>query len=284
MSDSDTLQQILRLAAYNTTRADHVRQFDLQRYWDQELAKPRHAHPKRLLRYGFKVYSQCDEDGIIQEIFRRIGVANRSFVEFGVGDGSECNTVKLLVEGWRGLWLEAQPDRAAHIRTSFASLIEERRLNIVEGLVAVENINALLEQGGATGEIDLLSIDIDNNDYWVWKAIDRINPRVVAIEYNATLRPPMSLVVPYQPEKAWDFSTSYFGASLEAFVRLGRSKGYRLVGCNISGVNAFFVRDDLAKDHFLDPATAEEHYEPPRYYFIMLRSGHTPMPGPYLTV
>jgi hypothetical protein len=284
MSDSDILKQILQHVAYNTTRADHVRQFELQRYWDDELAKPRHADPKRLLRYGFKIYSQCDEDGIIQEIFRRVGVANRTFVEFGVGAGNECNTVKLLVEGWRGLWLEGDTQRATHIRTSFASLISQRQLNLVESLVSAENINSLLEQGGAVGEIDLLSVDIDNNDYWVWKAIDKINPRVVVVEYNASLRPPMSLVIPYEPTRLWDNSTSYFGASLEAFVRLGRSKGYRLVGCNISGVNAFFVRDDIAKDHFLDPATAEEHYEPPRYYFIMLRSGHVPMPGPYVSV
>ena len=126
---------------------------------------------------------------------------------------------------------------------------------------------ACSRQGGVSGEIDLLSIDIDNNDYWVWKAITRINPRVVVIEYNATLRPPMSLVVPYEPERTWDGATNYFGASLEAFVRLGRSKGYRLVGCSISGVNAFFVRDDIAGDHFFDPATAEELYEPPRYLF-----------------
>jgi hypothetical protein len=284
MSDSDTLKEILQHTAYNTTRSDYVRQFELQRYWDDELAKPRNADPKRLLRYGFKVYSQCDEDGIIQEIFKRVGVGNGSFVEFGVGTGTECNTVKLLVEGWRGAWLEGDPQRATYIRNGFRVFIDDKRLSLVEGYVSVENINAKLEQGGAVGEIDLLSIDIDNNDYWVWQAISAANPRVVAIEYNASLRPPMSLVVPYEPERAWDFSTSYFGASLEALVRLGRSKGYRLVGCNISGVNAFFVRDDIAKDHFLDPATAEEHYEPPRYYFIMLRSGHVPMPGRYLTV
>ncbi len=284
MSDSDTLKQILGHAAYNTTRWDHFRQFELQRYWDHELAKPRHADPKRLLRYGFKLYSQCDEDGIIQEIFRRVGVTNRCFVEFGVEAGTECNTAKLLVEGWNGLWIEGNPQQAPRIRTTFGPLLGNGRLKLVEAFVVAENIDGLLEKGGVSGEIDLLSIDIDNNDYWVWKAINRINPRVVAIEYNAALRPPMSLVVPYQPDRAWDYSTSYFGASLEAFVRLGRSKGYRLVGCNFSGVNAFFVRDDIAKDHFLDPATSEEHYEPPRYFFIMLKSGHTPMPGHYLTV
>ena len=98
------------------------------------------------------------------------------------------------------------------------------------------------------GEIDLLSIDIDFNDYWVWKAIAAVSPRVVVIEHNAGLRPPLSLTVPYQPNRGGD-GTNFFGASLEALVRLGRAKGYRIVGCNISGSNAFVVREDLCADH-----------------------------------
>jgi hypothetical protein len=97
------------------------------------------------------------------------------------------------------------------------------------------------------------------------------------------MHPPLSLVVPYEPNHTWDGS-NYFGASLEALVRLGRSKGYQLVGCNFSGTNAFFVRNDLVGDLFLDPPTAEEHYEPPRYYFASLKAGHRPQLGPYVTV
>ena len=283
MPDSEALQQLVQIGRYDTTRSDLVRQMDLLRYWADELAKPRNADPKRLLRYGFKVYSQSDEDGIIQEIFARVGVGNRTFVEFGVESGVECNSVKLLVEGWRGLWLEGSAQHVARIRTDFRAFLDDRRLTVIEAFVTAENINLILEQGGVTGEIDFLSIDIDNNDYWVWKAITAIKPRVITIEYNATLRPPLSLVVPYDPTRMWD-GTSYFGASLEALVRLGRDKGYRIVGCNFSGANAFFVRDDIAGDLFLDPATAEEHYEPPRYFFAMLKAGHPPRPGPYIRV
>jgi hypothetical protein len=283
MSDSEALQQLVQLGRYGATRSDHVRQLELFRYWADELAKPRHADPKRLLRYGFKVYSQSDEDGIIQEIFSRVGTGNRRFVEFGVESGVECNSVKLLVEGWHGLWLEGSAPHVARIRKDFRAFIDDRRLTVIEGFITAENINSMLERGGVAGEIDFLCIDIDNNDYWVWKAITAINPRVVAIEYNATLRPPLSLVVPYDPARTWD-GTNYFGASLEALVRLGRSKGYRLVGCNFSGANAFFVRDDIAGDRFLDPPTAEEHYEPPRYFFAMLKAGHPPRPGPYVKI
>ncbi|MGB9365764.1 MAG: hypothetical protein WCE79_07105 [Xanthobacteraceae bacterium] len=259
-------------------------QMDLQRFWAETLREPRYADPKRLLRYGFKVYSQHEEDGIIQEIFRRIGPASRTFVELGVETGVECNTAKLLIEGWRGVWIEANPQACKAISANFPDFLKDRRLTLQQSFVTAENINALIESAGFKGEIDLLSIDIDFNDYWVWKAVNAVNPRAVVIEYNAGLHPPLSLTVPYQPNRAGD-GTNFFGASLEALVRLGREKGYRIVGCNISGSNAFFVREDLCADHFVDPATAEEHYEPPRHFFSFLLAGpQAPKPGPYVSV
>ena len=259
-------------------------QMNLHRFWAETLAQPRYADPKRLLRYGFKVYSQHDEDGIIQEIFRRIGASKRTFVEFGVESGVECNTVKLLIEGWRGLWIEANAQACKAIASAFDPFLQDRRLTLKQSLVTAENINTLIKSADLDGEIDLLSIDIDFNDYWVWKAIEAVTPRVVVIEYNAGLHPPLSLTVPYEPNRAGD-RTNFFGASLEALVRLGRAKGYRVVGCNISGSNAFFVREDLCADHFLEPATAEEHYEPPRHFFSFLLAGpQAPKPGPYVAV
>ena len=258
------------------------RQLEIDRYWSEELAKPRYADPRSLLRHGFKVYSQADEDGIIQEIFKRIGVTNRTFIEFGVESGIECSTVKLLVEGWNGLWIEMAAEHVQSIRQQFADFIAENRLRLRQSRVTTDNIDALIADAGFAGEIDLLSVDIDGNDYWVWQAIAQVRPRVVIVEYNATLRPPMSLVVPYDPDRVWN-KTNYFGASLEALTRLGGKKGYRLVGCSFSGVNAFFVREDLCGDNFLEPATAETHYEPPRYYF-QPSAGHRPGPGRYITI
>jgi hypothetical protein len=279
---SDTAQ-ILALLQKQAEQSRYLAQLRVQRAWEHEIAKPRHADPKRLVRYGYKVYSQNDEDGIIAEIFRRIGTTNRTFIEFGVETGIECNTAKLLVEGWRGLWIESNAASAAAIRREFAPFIAGGKLVLEESRVTAENINGLIGQGGFSGEIDILSIDIDGNDYWVWKAIDVVNPRLVAIEYNATLRPPMALVVPYRADAQWDGSNHY-GASLEALVRLAAAKNYRLVGCSIAGVNAFFVRADLCADHFLKPATAAEHYEQPRHYFHMLPAGHRSRPGPFVEV
>lgn len=283
MTDLTALQQLIVVAHHTYDQALALRRMEAERYRIQELATPRYADPKRLLRYGFKVYSQSDEDGLIQEIFNRIGTTNRTFIEFGVETGVECNTVKLLVEGWNGLWIDGSEQHIATIRNTFESWVASGHLKLRENIVTADNINALIDQANIGGDIDLLSVDIDYNDYWVWKAVTAVNPRVVVIEYNAALRPPMSLVVPYEPMRRWD-GTNYFGASLEALVKLGREKGYRVVGCNYTGVNAFFVREDVAGDHFIDPATSEEHYEPPRYFYAFQPAGHRGRPGPYVNV
>jgi hypothetical protein len=283
LSDAEILREILRWSRIGAQRQTDNLKIQFLQYWEAEMGKPRNTHPKRLLRHGFKIYCQNDEDGILEEIFRRIGVGERRFVEFGVQTGFECNTAKLLIEGWRGLWIEANSQSAARIREHFVDFLSTSALCLLEKMVTAENINALLSQTGFVGDIDLLSIDIDFNDYWVWKAIDVARPRVVSIEYNASLRPPLSLVVPYSPTSVWN-GGNYFGASLEALVRLGRDKGYRIVGCSFSGVNAFFVREDCCKELFLESATAAEHYEPPRYFANIMPGGHSGKPGHYLNV
>jgi len=283
MSNANIPEALLRLNHITAVRLEWATQIDIMRYWADELAKPRNTDPKRLLRHGYKVYSQCDEDGIIEEIFKRIGPRSRTFVEFGVETGIECNSVKLLIEGWNGLWIDGSAAHVSQIRSSLTDFLADGRLRVIESFVTAENINSLIEQGGSTGKIDLLSIDIDMNDYWVWKAIEIVKPRVVVIEYNATLRPPMSLVVPYDATRVWSGS-NYFGASLEALTHLAREKGYRLVGCSFSGANAFFVHEADAGDVFFDPPTAEELYEPPRYFLLAMSVGHRAQIGPYLSV
>ncbi len=261
----------------------HRTQVELLRYQQQELAQPRYQDARRLSMYGYKVYSQGDEDGLIAEIFRRIGEKSRTFIEFGVDKGHECNTFKLLAEGWRGLWLEGNGKACETIRHNHAQWLANKTLWLVHAFVTAENINDLLRHPDLGTEIDLMSIDIDYNDFWVWKAIEVVRPRVVVIEYNATWRPPLSLTVPYNPAGHWNYSTHY-GASLEALNILGRKKGYRLVGCSFTGVNAFFVREEDCGDKFTLPATAAEHYEPPRYFLTTLQMGHPAGAGGLVTV
>ncbi len=226
------------------------------------LAEPRHQDPKSLLRYGFKAYSQTDEDGIIQEIFRRIGIGQATFVEFGCGSGVENNTVYLLMQGWSGLWMDGDLQLLQGLAKPCEPYLKGGTLRLKHASITRENINDLLAQ--EPKEVDLLSIDIDMNDYWVWGAIECIRPRVVVIEYNAAIRPPAALVVPYHPDRRWG-GKSLFGASLSALEQLGIAKGYSLVGCGLAGANAFFVRNDLLGDKFAAPYTAERHFQPPAY-------------------
>jgi hypothetical protein len=226
----------------------------------------------KLNKYEFQVYSQNGEDGIIQEIFARIGVTNKFFVEFGVENGIECNSIFLLLNGWKGCWLDGDENNIIAINNKFRFIIDEGKLSAKQAFITAENIEQLFIAMDVPKELDLLSIDIDGNDYWIWNAISDYSPRVVIIEFNALFRPPLEFVVPYEAYKMYPI-TSYFGASLKSLEILGSSKGYKLVGCNFLGVNAFFVREDLVGEKFLKPFTAETHYEPPRYY-LKNKIGH----------
>jgi hypothetical protein len=225
---------------------------------------PRNADERRLLKHGFRVYSQADEDGILREIFRRIGETNRTFVELGAAEGLENNTLLLLLQGWRGLWVEGSERKVKVARSRFASEIKSGRLAIEQRFVNAENIEEVLQ--ASPHEIDLLSIDLDGNDYHILEAIKSLSPRVIVVEYNAKYPFDLVWVMEYNERHRYD-STDYFGASLKAYELLLTKRGYSLVGCNLLGTNAFFVRADLAKDPpFCSPFTAENHYEPPRYY------------------
>ena len=257
--------RLLRPRAYSEVEAN-LAHLLLAAYGDvaSELAGP--GYRELLRRREFRVSSQNGEDGLLAFIFSEIGVTNRRFVEFGVGDGRECNCANLAVWfGWSGLMLESDAAAARRARKHYDRL-GRRAGNIVRvqrAHVTVENINETISDAGTRGEIDLLSIDIDGNDYWLWEAIDAIEPRVVVIEYNASfgLR---STSVPYDPgfvrfrrhRSGW-----YHGASLAALAKLGERKGYDLVGADSRGVNAFFVRAD-ARRGCLRAMKAEEAYYP----------------------
>ena len=237
------------------------------------LTARRLENEKCLERYGFKVYSQNDEDGIIEEIFNRIGTTNKIFVEFGVQNGLECNSHYLLHKGWSGLWLEGSDKYCAEISARFFPVIKTEQLKIRNAFITKDNINFLIAEGGLVGEIDLLSVDIDGNDYYVWKAINVIQPRAVVIEYNAKFPPNHEWVMAYNEKHSWDGS-DWHGASLKALELLGRELGYQLVGTNLIGINAFFVNRELAKDLFIEPATAEELYNPFRFGQLKYSNGH----------
>ena len=194
----------------------------------------------------FRVYSQWGEDGVLQHLVRHTAIERPVFVEFGVQDYRESNTRFLLANNnWSGLVIDSAQENVARIASD--DIYWQHNLKALCAFVTRENINQLLRANDLEGEIGLLSIDIDGNDYWVWEAIDVVSPVLVAIEYNWRFGPDRRVSIPYDPafvrERAHP-SMVYYGAGLGALHALGKRKGYDLVGCNSAGNNAFFIRSD----------------------------------------
>jgi hypothetical protein len=212
-----------------------------------------------------KIRSQNGEDGILLNLFSRIGATSRRFLEFGCSSGLECNSANLALGfGWSGLLLDADQASVTKARIFFDDHLGAHgdRVEIRCDFVTPENINNLLaDVTPESGDIDLLSIDVDSIDYWIWDAIDpKFRPRVVVSEYNAGFGPKRSLTV--TPREGFDPfdkhpSGYYHGASVAALHKLATSRDYQLIGCDSQGVNAFFVRRDCAAGlPDLDPAEA----------------------------
>jgi len=205
-------------------------------YWKDDLESYASSH-----------FSQGGEDGVLLRLFERIGVAHRYFVEFGAWDGQHwSNTANLRINhDWQGLLMEGS-DRAD------GSLVARE-------FVSADNIEALLAKYDVPSTFDLLSIDIDGNDYWVWKAISSYSPRVVIVEYNVFFRSTMAKVMAYDANHDWnkDHHARYHGASLAAFDKLAREKGYALLHTDVYCPNAIFVRRDLLAADVKLPSLAE---------------------------
>ena len=202
---------------------------------------------------GFHIYSQTDEDGFLLYIYSLIGATNKKVIEIGSGDGIECNSANLIINhGWNGLFIDGDKIsiNTAKKIYGFLKTTKNNPPKLVNTWITTDSINQLIKDNNFDGKIDLLSIDIDGNDYWIWKAIKCINPRVIMIEYNSYWMEKESVTIPYDPQfQAKIINGAYYcGASLLAFVSLGKELGYRLVGSNTKQFNAFFVRNDLGID------------------------------------
>lgn len=219
----------------------------------------------RLADAEFKVFSQFGDDGIIQYLVHMLDVQPQTFVEFGVEDYSEANTRFLLVnDNWRGLILDGSEPQMAAVRRE--SLYWRQDLTAIAAFIDRENINDLLAAGGAAGDLGLLSIDIDGNDYWVWDAIHVCRPIIVIAEFNSVFGAQRAVSIPYDPafvRTRAHWSNLYWGCSLAALCSLAERKGFAFVGCNSNGNNAYFVdRDHLAPLRALQP---EEGYVESRF-------------------
>jgi hypothetical protein len=218
----------------------------------------------------YRVFSQNGEDGIIAFLFALVGTEHKRFFEIGIETGIECNAANLAINDfWDGWFVEGNPEMAQAAARYYSSQLNTwpRDIRVIESFVTKENVNFLVEQQGIASGVDFFSLDIDGIDWWVWHEMKGLSPRIVSVEYNASFGPDLAVTVPYKPdfERHREHASGFYhGASLRAFTQLGQEKGYRFVGCNSTGANAFFVRNDLAGNVL--PAVAVEHgYRPSSY-------------------
>jgi hypothetical protein len=202
---------------------------------------------------GFGVYSAGFEDGIVLLVLAAAGMHSRTCVEIGAGTPNGSNTANLIVNwGWRGLLIEAERIQLEESRSFYAHQprVEDQQVCLVDSWVTRDNVNDLLVQNGFGGDIDVMSIDVDGVDYWIWEAVEASQPRVLIVEVQDIWGAEAAVTVPYDAEfdEGVGSGYNYCGASLAAWVKLNRQKGYRLVGCTPQGLNAFFLRADVASE------------------------------------
>lgn len=221
-------------------------------------------YPERLTAGRFRLLSQNQEDGMLWSLFQQIGTTTKTFVELGSG-ATGGNAAMLAGEfGWTGLMVEGDQGKVEYAGRRFP------RAKAVCAWITPETVNDLLERNGFAGEVDLLSVDVDGVDYWVWQAIAVCSARLVMLEYNSMFGPDRAVTVPYDPKfNRRDHRFCYYGASLSAMTQLSATKGYRLVAVEPTGVNAFFLRNDVAPEI---PACDPAHvYRIPDKYNELIR-------------
>jgi hypothetical protein len=211
----------------------------------------------------FRTFSQNGEDGILWYIFSLLGTHNKTCVEICAGNGQECNTANLIVNhGWTGLLFDGNEENVASGSAYYRGHPDTFTFppKFIHAWIDKDNINQLILDQGFKGEIDLLSLDIDGIDYWLWEAITVVRPRVVVAEIQAIWGDTRSVTVPYRSDFRAEYVDGfgvYSGASLPAFVKLARRKGYRLIGTQRYGFNAFFVRNDVAQEMFPEVSASD---------------------------
>lgn len=215
---------------------------------------------KSIQEAEFSAFSQWGDDGIIQYLINTLSISNKTFIEFGVQNYLEANTRFLLINNnWKGLIIDGSEKNINYIKAD--SISWKYSITSIARFITKENLNTLIKNAGFEGEIGILHIDVDGNDYWFWENLNVVNPEIVIMEYNSLFGPEATISVPYKADffvTNEHYSNLYFGASLNALNYLAQQKGYTLVGSNSHGNNAYFVRNDKLKG--INACSVEEAY------------------------
>ena len=234
-------------------------------------------YPDNVALCGYKKYSQTDEDGIIEEIFKHIP-NSKTFLEIGIQTGIECNSLYLLLKGWKGVWVEGSEKYCKMIAKELNGSSFKNKLSVVNSFIDRDNIVKIFKESYAffqINEFDFFSLDIDGNDFYIMEELftNSIFPKVVCVEYNAKFHPPHKFKIKYNKSHVWD-KTDYMGCALQDYVDLFKAFNYTLICCNIPGINAFFVRNEYASAFKQYPVN--KIYQPYRYYLSPINLGHKP--------
>lgn len=237
----------------------------------------RSKYPDSLALSGHKVYSQTDEDGIIEQIFNVIP-NNKTFLEIGIQTGVECNSLYLLLKGWKGTWVEGSEQYCKMIGKELNGITFKNKLSVVNSFIDKDNIVTIFKESYdffGVNELDFFSLDIDGNDFYIMEKLfnNSIFPKVVCVEYNAKFHPPHKFKIKYNKLHVWD-KTDYMGCALQDYADLFEAFNYTLLCCNIPGINAFFIRNEFASK--FKKYAVHEIYQPYRYYLSPIRPGHNP--------
>lgn len=242
----------------------------LRQEYALHLAAIRQATPHNPALHGFKCWSQFDEDGIIAFIASKLGLERGVFAEFGCGNGLENNSHLLLLKGWRGLWVDGSPQNAAYIRAHLP--VNTGHLAFDDTFVRLDNVERIVADGlsaVSAQDLDLLSMDLDGNDaFLIERLLGSYKPKIVVAEYNGKLPFGLRLTVDYSDAR-WRTGDDFFGTSLSELI--ARMPGFTLVACGVSGVNAYFVRTDLAGA--FASYEPRELYQPARTHLTIMSVG-----------
>lgn len=250
MTSKELIKRILRLVRFSSGAekiSEELINLKLAQGRQLSYAIPEFCSP--ISAAEFRIFSQWGDDGIIQYLIRRIPNLPQTFIEFGVEDYTEANTRFLLQNNnWKGLIIDGSAANIARVRSD--RLYWAHELTAIARFVSAENINALITEAGFSGSLGILHIDIDGVDYWVWRAIDAVDPEIVIVEYNSVFGAERAITVPYDASfqrHIAHHSRLYYGASLAAFGLLAESRGMIFVGCNSAGNNAYFIKRKYAE-------------------------------------
>ena len=274
---------MIKTILYNLKK--RISLFLTNRYIDEYLSKLYIAEIHKRLRDtnknlyaldGYKVYSQNDEDGIINSIFNDIGVTNKLFCEIGIGDTVENNTHNLLLNDWTGLWIDINGKHIKKLKKKISK--NQNKLDFIINKITPTNINQFIissEKIRKNNEIDFFSIDIDSYDLQCLQNLDVISPRLICVEYNSKIRENIKLKINEIKNFKWEYD-DYFGSSLLSINSIMDKKGYKLVATNITGSNAFYVKKELSVLTKTNNQNIKDLYSPPNFELFNFNVTHAP--------